>query len=76
MAGIPKDLPVLIISGAMDPVGEMGRGVRRMYDQYRSLGLSNVTLDLRPDDRHELHNEEDRYQVFEEIRDFILEQKL
>ena len=76
MAGIPKDLPVLIISGAMDPVGEMGRGVRRMYEQYMALGLNNVKLDIRPDDRHELHNEEDRFQVFEEIRDFILEQKI
>lgn len=76
MAGIPKDLPMLIISGDMDPVGEMGKGVQRMYDQYKAMGFSNLKLDIRPDDRHELHNEEDRYQVFEEIRDFILEQKL
>ena len=71
---IPKELPLFIISGAEDPVGEMGKGVQRMYELYKNSGIKNVKLDIRPGDRHELHNEEDRYQVFEEIRDFILEQ--
>ncbi len=72
IAKIPKDLPMFIISGAQDPVGEMGKGVQRMYELYKACGMKNVKLDIRPDDRHELHNEEDRYQVFEEIKDFIL----
>ena len=72
MERIPKDLPLFIVSGEDDPVGEMGKGVRRMYESYKKAGFSNVKLDIRPTDRHELHNEEDRYQVFEEIRDFIL----
>ena len=72
IANIPKDLPMFIVSGAEDPVGEMGRGVQRMYELYKACGIKKVKLDIRPDDRHELHNEEDRYQVFEEIKDFIL----
>lgn len=72
IANIPKDLPMFIISGAQDPVGEMGRGVQRMYELYKACGMKSVKLDIRPDDRHELHNEEDRFQVFEEIKDFIL----
>ncbi len=68
---IPKDLPMLIISGAEDPVGEMGKGVQRMYELYKSCEIKNVKLDIRPGDRHEVHNEDDRYQVFEEIKDFI-----
>ena len=72
IAKIPKDLPVFILSGAEDPVGEMGRGVQMMYELYKACGIKNVKLDIRPGDRHELHNEEDRYQVFEEIRNFIL----
>ena len=63
---------MFILSGACDPVGEMGKGVKRMYELYISCGMKNVKLDIRPEDRHELHNEEDRYQVFEELRDFIL----
>lgn len=72
IGNIPKDLPMFILSGAEDPVGEMGKGVQRMYELYKSCGMKNVKLDIRPGDRHELHNEEDRYQVFEEIKDFVL----
>ena len=71
IAKIPKDLPMFILSGAEDPVGEMGKGVQRMYELYKACGMKNVKLDIRPGDRHELHNEEDRYQVFEEIKDFV-----
>ena len=73
MADIPKELPMLIISGTEDPVGEMGKGVQRMYGLYKACGIKNIKLDLRPGDRHEVHNEEDRFKVFEEIRDFITE---
>ncbi|MCR4786306.1 MAG: alpha/beta hydrolase [Lachnospiraceae bacterium] len=69
---IPKTLPMFILSGAEDPVGEMGRGVQRMYEMYKNEGIERIRLDIRPGDRHELHHEEDRYQVFEEIKDFIL----
>ena len=72
IANIPKELPMFILSGAEDPVGEMGRGVQRMYELYKACGIKNVKLDIRPGDRHELQNEEDRYQVFEEIKDFII----
>ena len=72
MENIPRDLPILIASGEEDPVGEMGRGVRRMYELYRSRGFTDVKLDLRPSDRHELHNETDRYKFYEEIKDFII----
>ncbi len=69
---IPKDLPMFIVSGEDDPVGEMGKGVRRMYELYKAHGLKNVTLNMRKNDRHELHNETDRFQFFEEIKDFII----
>jgi alpha-beta hydrolase superfamily lysophospholipase len=72
---VPATLPIFIVSGAEDPVGEMGRGVQRMYELYKNAGIEQVKLDIRPGDRHELHHEEDRFQVFEEIKDFILEEK-
>ncbi|MCR5747283.1 MAG: lysophospholipase [Lachnospiraceae bacterium] len=71
---IPKTLPIFIISGADDPVGEMGRGVQRMYELYKNMGFETVKLDIRPGDRHELHHEEDRFKVFEEIKAFILKE--
>ena len=42
-----------------------------MYELYKACGLKNIKLDIRPGDRHEVHNEEDRFQVFEEIKDFV-----
>ena len=53
-------------------MGEMGKGVQRMYELYKNMGFETVKLDIRPGDRHELHHEEDRFKVFEEIKDFIL----
>ncbi len=69
---VPKSLPIFIVSGAEDPVGEMGKGVQRMYELYKNMGFETVRLDIRPGDRHELHHEEDRFKVYEEIKDFIL----
>lgn len=61
-ASLPKDLPLLIISGSMDPVGDWGKGVRQVYDLYQSAGISDVQLRLVEGARHELLNETDRKQ--------------
>ena len=36
---IPKSLPVLFVSGAEDPVGNFGKGVRKVCEIYKSAGL-------------------------------------
>ena len=35
---IPKDLPVLFVSGSQDPVGDFGAGVWKVYEQFRDAG--------------------------------------
>src|SRR5882672_6617022 len=57
---IPRELPVLLISGTRDPVGENGRGVRRLLATYQAAGLTRVTMKLYDDARHELVNEINR----------------
>ena len=58
IAGLKKDLPVLIASGAEDPVGDMGKGVKKLYDFYtRKAGMRDVTLRLFAGSRHEFLNE-------------------
>ena len=53
-----KDLPVLLISGADDPVGDRGKGVRKLYDFYtKKAGMKNVQLKLFENSRHEFLNE-------------------
>lgn len=59
--------PILLISGAMDPVGDCGKGVRRVYDLFRKAGIRNVTLKLYPELRHEILCETDRETVFEDV---------
>ena len=62
---LPKDLPLLIISGEMDPVGDLGKGVRKVYKLYTDAGIADVTLKLFKDARHELLNETNRKEVYD-----------
>ncbi len=63
-ATLPKDLPLLIISGEMDPVGDFGKGVRKVYDLYTGVGIADVSLELIPGARHEILNETNRKEVY------------
>ena len=49
----PADLPVLLISGKDDPVGDMGRGVERLAKYYKGIGVKNVSVHLIEGSRHE-----------------------
>lgn len=73
IAGIRKDIPIMFISGAEDPVGGYGKGVEKAASLYRKAGIENVRLVLFPDDRHEILNELDRDVVEKTIGAFVLE---
>lgn len=73
MESIPKQLPILMLSGADDPVGDYGRGVEKTYQFYLQYGMQNVQMKLYENDRHELLNEADREQVYEDIYRWILQ---
>jgi alpha-beta hydrolase superfamily lysophospholipase len=68
---LPKDLPVHLASGEMDPVGANGKGVRQVADQLRRAGVQDVTLTLWPEARHEILNETNRDEVEIEIVDWL-----
>ena len=72
---IPKDLPVLIVSGEEDPVGEFGKGPQKLFEIYRKAGLTDVTIKLYPGDRHEILNETDHELVDKDILDWIEEKR-
>ena len=63
----PKELPLLLTSGAQDPVGGFGKGVIHVYDMYKAAGIDDVSIKLYDDDRHEILNETDRAQVYQDI---------
>jgi alpha-beta hydrolase superfamily lysophospholipase len=62
-ANVRKDLPVYLVAGALDPVGEKGAGVRRLEAEYKRAGLASVTCVLYPQARHEILNETNREEV-------------
>ncbi|MCI0940389.1 alpha/beta hydrolase [Clostridioides difficile] len=64
---VPLDIPIYIISADKDPIGKNGKGVLRLRDRYIKLGVKDVTCKLYKDGRHELLNEINREEVFEDI---------
>ncbi len=68
---IPKELPVLLVSGAEDPVGGFGKGVKKVYEDMKKAGIRDLTMKLYPEDRHEILNETDRQQVYEDLRNWM-----
>lgn len=70
---MPKELPVFFIAGDKDPVGNYGEGVKKAYESFVKIGMERLTLKLYPEDRHELLNELDKYQVFENLYPWIVD---
>ncbi len=71
LLNVPQNLPILMVSGAEDPVGDYGEGVRRAYESLKAVGVKNIVLKLYEGDRHELLNELDRETVMQDILDWI-----
>ena len=62
-----KDLPVLFISGEMDPVGDNGKGPERACAAFKKAGMKDVSIKLYPDCRHELLNELNKEEVMADV---------
>ena len=69
---IRKDLPVLLISGGDDPVGTYGDGVRKIAENYQQAGVQSVTTKIYPLCRHEILNEINKNEVFNDIAKWII----
>lgn len=68
---IPKNLPVYMIAGEDDPVGNYGEGVKHIYQQYKDSGIKDISIKLYPNDRHEILNELDKETVYADVADWI-----
>jgi alpha-beta hydrolase superfamily lysophospholipase len=66
-ARIPTTLPVLIIQGELDPVGENLAGTRRLVERYQALGLTRIETRYYPGARHEVLNETNRDEVTADV---------
>ncbi len=71
LAAMRKNLPVFFIAGGDDPVGNYGKGVRRSADAFRKAGMTDVTVRIYPLCRHELLNEINREEIFEDVAQWV-----
>ncbi len=67
---IRKDLPIFLISGSEDPVGNYGKGVKQVYSDLKKSG-ADVTLKLYENCRHEILNDTCRNEVLSDVLKFI-----
>ena len=67
----PKNLPIFIFSGDKDPVGEMGKGVKKVVKKYKNAGIKNLTLKLYSEGRHEMLNEINKEEVEKDVLNWL-----
>ena len=70
-ANTEKDIPYLMVSGDMDPVGDWGKGVEQVCERYKNAGVRDITLNLYSGGRHEMLNELNKEEVYEDILNWI-----
>ncbi|HAQ63503.1 MAG TPA: alpha/beta hydrolase [Ruminococcaceae bacterium] len=68
---VPKELPILLIAGSNDPVGEYGKGVTQVFTDLKKTGHANTLMKLYPDCRHELLNELNKDEVMADIVSWV-----
>mgnify|MGYP004453496865 FL=1 len=67
LAKMGKTTPVFFLSGDQDPVGSNGKGVRAAYQSFLDAGCGHVRLKLYPGGRHEMLNEHNWQDVYDEL---------
>jgi len=71
VARVRRDLPILVVSGDADPVGDSGKGPRAVAEQFESVGVADVTCTLYPGARHEIFNETNRDEVTADVVEWL-----
>jgi alpha-beta hydrolase superfamily lysophospholipase len=68
LALLPAQLPIYILAGECDPLNDRLAAIKRLHQAMEAAKLSEVTVRIYPDARHELLNETNRDEV---TRDMI-----
>lgn len=71
MGCLLKDKPIYIFSGEEDPVGQRGKGVRRLIELYQKYGIEDLEYRLYPGGRHEMLHEINRDEVAADVLDWL-----
>jgi alpha-beta hydrolase superfamily lysophospholipase len=57
-AGWNQEMPILLLYGTEDPVGDSGKGVQKLCSQMKKAGLQAVECQQFPGARHDIFHEE------------------
>jgi alpha-beta hydrolase superfamily lysophospholipase len=71
VARMPRDLPVYVAVGSKDPVNGGLILLWALVDRYRAAGLSDVTVRVYDDGRHEILNEINRAEVIDDLLQWL-----
>ena len=70
LKAVPDKLPLYLVSGTDDPVGDYSKGVIKLYNKFEKYG-KDVTMTLYVKCRHEIVNDDCATQLFEDLAEFI-----
>lgn len=70
-----KEMPIALLYGEDDPVGDSGKGVQKVYDQMKKSGIRDITFERFPEARHDvLHEENNGAETFRHcIADWLVQ---
>lgn len=68
---LPKNLPIYLFSGDLDPVGNSGVAVKTLRDKLLQANIGKVDMRLYPSGRHEMLNEVNRDEVYGDLLDWL-----
>ena len=66
-----EKLPVYLIAGDKDPVSENGKGITEVFEKHKKAGVKDVEMKLYPDARHEILNETNKDEVYNDILNWL-----
>ncbi len=64
---VPVTLPIFFIAGSDDPVGHQTKGIQALITRYQKNSVKDVTSKFYPGARHELFNETNREEVYQDV---------
>ncbi len=68
---VPLELPIYLIAGEDDPVGNYGKGIKEVYEGLIDTKHTNVSIKLYNSGRHEILNEKNKNDVYADVLSWL-----
>ena len=76
MKKMDRTMPILLLSGSKDPVGDCGKGVIKTVKSLKKAEIQDITFKIYPDLRHDILNEKDNKEIYEDIYKWLNEKNV